>query len=274
MAARPKITCVMCLERTNSATVSATLWPWRRITFAPEIFGEAEICGERGLVGFFRADFAFDVNHIQFGVHTAGHAGAAGDQVLASGIRGNADGHAFADTPVFADVLGFHVSFEAAIDLLGDLAEGEFAERDEIAAAEEIVERALDFFGGIDVAALHAILQGFGSEIDHHGLAGGQGHPIGDGFANDDAGDGADNRGEAFDVLDVEGGDYVDFCGEDFLDVFVALAVFTTGDVGVSQFVDENDFGAAGDDRFGVHFLECRAFVFEFLAGDGFELGG
>src|ERR1700676_2307736 len=35
--ARPKITCVMCFERTNSATVSATLRALRRTTLAPRL---------------------------------------------------------------------------------------------------------------------------------------------------------------------------------------------------------------------------------------------
>ena len=272
MGARPKITCVMCLERTNSATVSATLRPLQTNNFCAEIFGELQIRGQSALIRFLGADLAIDVDDVEFGVHAARHAGATRDQILAGGICGNADGHAFADAPVLADVLGLHVGFEAAIDLLGDLAEGEFAECDQVAAAEEILQRALDFFGGVDIAALHAVLQGFGSEVDHHGFGGRERHPIRDGFAHDDAGDGADHRREALDVLDVERRDHVDFGGENFLDVFVALAVFAAGDVGVGEFVDQDDFGMSRDDGVDVHFLEHRAFVLELFAWNGFEL--
>ena len=58
-------------------------------------------------------------------------------------------------------------------------------------------------------------------------------------------------------MLDVERGDNVDFGGENLLDVFVTLAVFAAGDVGVGEFVDEDDFGKIhfeGDHR--VHVIK------------------
>ena len=70
----------------------------------------------------FRADV--DVDYVKLGIEPAGHAGRAGDQVLRGGIRAYADGQALADRPSLADVFCGHVIFEAAIDVLGDLAQG------------------------------------------------------------------------------------------------------------------------------------------------------
>src|SRR5262249_28300984 len=56
-------------------------------------------------------------------------------------------------------------------------------------------------------------------------------------------------------------------------DIFVALAILAAGNVGVCEFVHEDDGGLAGEDGVEVHFLEERAFVLDFLARDGFELG-
>ena len=225
-----------------------------------------------GVAGFEAA--GVDVHDVEFGVEAAGHAGGAGDEVLRGGIGADADGQAFADGPIFLDILGGHVGVEAAVDVFGDLAEGEFAQSDQIAAAEKIVEGLMDFVLRVDVAALHAALEGLGSEIDHDGFVGHGGNPVGDGFADGDSGDAADGGREAFHVLDVQGGEHIDFGGENFLDVFVALAVLAAGDVGVSKFVDEDDGGTAGDDGVDVHLFEEGAFVFDFAEWDLFELRG
>src|SRR5580658_6470169 len=213
------------------------------------------------------------MNDVKLGIHAAGHARAAGDKILAGGISGNTNGHALADTPIFPDVLVFHVGFEAAVDLFGDLAQGEFAESDEVAAAEEIFEGAFDFFGAVDVAALHAVVEGFGSEVDHDGFRGCQGNPVGDRFADGDSGDGADDGRDAFDVLNVERGDDVDFRGEKILNIFVALAMLAAGNIGVGQFIDEDDLRLARKNGIHIHFFEDGSLVLHFSARNGFHLG-
>src|SRR5258708_35096384 len=61
------------------------------------------------------------MNYVELGVHAAGHACRARDEILPRRIGGDAYGYALADAPVFSDILGLHVRFEAAIDLLGDV---------------------------------------------------------------------------------------------------------------------------------------------------------
>ena len=79
--------------------------------------------------------------------------------------------------------------------------------------------------------------------------------------------------GEAFDVLDVNGGEDVDVVIEEIEDVFIALGEAAALYVGVGEFVDEGYLRVAGEDGVDVHLGEERALVGEFAAGDLLELG-
>src|SRR6266850_3441060 len=235
-------------------------------------FRKSQIGGEHSLVRFFRAELAIHMDNVKLRVHAARHAGAACDQILSRWIRRDAHGDTFPYRPVFPDVLGFHVGFEAAIDLFSDLTQGKFAQGNEIAAAKEILERAFDFVRTVDVPALHAVLQGFRREIDHHGFGCSQGHPIWDGFTHSDASDGAHNRSSALNVLDVECGDNIDLCRQDFLDVLVAFAVFAAGNVRVCEFIHQDHGRAARQNGVHIHFFEHRALVFDLFSGNSLNL--
>src|SRR5258705_332479 len=143
------------------------------------------------------------MKYVYLRIHAARHSCAAGYEIWPRWIRRNTDGQALSHSPILPYILRLHIGFEAAIHLLGDLAEGQLAQSNQIPTTKEILERTLDFFGTIHIAALHAVLQGLWSEIDHHGFRGGQGHPIGHGLADDDSRDGAHDRRDTFDVLKV-----------------------------------------------------------------------
>lgn len=148
------------------------------------------------------------------------------------------------------------------------------AECDEIAAAKEVGEGTLGTIDGIDVAATHAGGESFGGEIGEDDLVGAVEDPVRDGLADGDSGEALDARGEAFDVLDVDGGEDIDVGVEEKEDVFVALGGAAAGDVGVGEFVDEDDLGFAREDGVDVHLGEERALVIDLAGGDVFELGG
>jgi len=152
--------------------------------------------------------------------------------------------------------------------------EGHFAEGDEVAAAKEVGEGALGTVDGVDVAAAHAGDEGFGGEVGDDDFVGAIEDPVGNGFADGDAGEALDAWGQAFDVLDVDGGEDVDVGFEEEEDVFVALGVARAGDVAVGELVDEDDLRAAVEDRVDVHLVEEGAFVIDLAGGNVFELGG
>src|SRR3981189_646090 len=98
------------------------------------------------------------MDDVELGIQAPSHAGAASDQVLAGRIRTDANGQSFAYRPVFFDVLGSHVRFQAAIDVFSDLAQGKFAQSDQIAAPKKIVPRRIAFVFGINTPAFNALL--------------------------------------------------------------------------------------------------------------------
>jgi hypothetical protein len=239
-----------------------------------QIFREAEICLQDFWIFLASRKLTHNVDDVELGIQAPCHSRRARHQVLPGRAAGNADGDAFAHAPVFANLLRVHVGFQAAVHLFGNLAQGEFAEGNKIATAEEIPEGLLDFFLAVDVAAAHAIDERFGSEVNHDGFAGAEGHPVRDGFADGDAGDSADGGGDTLDVLDVERGNHVDLRRKKFLDVFVAFAVAAAGDVGVGEFIHKHYGWAPGENGVKVHLLERSALVIDFFARNGFELGG
>src|ERR1700687_3760775 len=233
-----------------------------------ETFRETQIGVEGVLVWLFNAELAVHVNHVKFGIHPARHAGSSSDQVLSRRVRRDTHGNALAHRPVFPDVLRFHVGFEAAVNLFGDLAQSELAEGNEIAAAEEILKRAFHLFGAINVAALHAVLQGFRSEVHHYGFGCSEGDPVRNSLAHGNTRDRPHDGRNALDVLNVECGHNVDFCGQEFLHVFVALAVLAPRDIRMGKLVDETHLRGAGEHGVELHLLEDCSFVFDFFPWD------
>jgi len=76
----------MCFVRTKSATVSATLLPFKRTTFAPRLSAKRKLAGYGVLVGLFGAELTVDVNYVQFGIHTARHSCTTGYEILSRGF--------------------------------------------------------------------------------------------------------------------------------------------------------------------------------------------
>ena len=70
-----------------------------------------------------------------------------------------------ADGPVVVDLLFSHIRFQAAVDVLGDLAQGEFTQGNEVSTAEEILESLIHFLWAVDIPAAKPILQGL-RELD------------------------------------------------------------------------------------------------------------
>src|SRR5258708_5281754 len=122
-----------------------------------KIFFESMIGFQDFWIFLASSKLTHNMDDVEFGIESPGNARGARDEVLAGRAAGNANGDAFAHAPVFADLLRVHVRFQAPVHLFGDLAQREFAEGNEIAAAKEILQRFLDFLLTIDVAAAHSL---------------------------------------------------------------------------------------------------------------------
>ncbi len=231
-AVRPKTIWVMRFSRTKSEAACATLFPLTIKTWASRLRGELEVGGQGALV-FVALTFCFDMQDEELSTDSLGDASAARDEQLRSAVGADADSDALADGPVRLDAFGIHVCGEGAIDGLGDVLQGELAECDEVAAAEEVGKGFFRAVYAVDVAASHAGLQGFRGEVGHDDLVGTLDEPVGHDLADLDSGDALHGGGDAFDVLDVHGGEHVDVGGEDVEHVLVALGVKAAFDVGV-----------------------------------------
>ena len=85
-----------------------------------------------------------------------------------------------------------------------------------------------------------------GREIDEYDFVGFVHHPVRHGFANADAGDVPHLVVEAFQVLDVHGGEDVDAGVEQCVHVLPAFGVVAAGDVAVGELIHHGDGGLAG----------------------------
>jgi len=85
--------------------------------------------------------------------------------------------------------------------------------------------RALDLFRRVDLSLAQPLAQFFDRNIHGYDLAGAGEEGIRDSFPDLDAGDAAHHLIKAFEMLDVEGGNYVDAGCRQFLDILIAFAV-------------------------------------------------
>ena len=141
----------------------------------------------------------------------------------------------------------------------------------EIGVGEEIFQRGLHALRGINLSLAQPLLQVFGGEVDVDDLIGLGQHRIGNSLAHFHADELFDGVVEAFEMLNVEGGDDVNAGGEDVLNILVSLGVFAAGDVGVGQFIDDGHLRVAVDDGIDIHFLDDDLVIFDFSPGDDFQ---
>ncbi len=106
--------------------------------------------------------------------------------------------------------LAVHVRFQAAIHHLRHMAQCDFAQRDQIAGAKEVSQRAVRTFRRIDIAPPHARLQRLRGHIRQHNFVHPLQHPVGNRLAHHHAGDLVHHGRNALQVLHVHGRNHID----------------------------------------------------------------
>ena len=167
-----------------------------------------------------------------------------------------------ADLPVLADIA------ELLVHPLGGQAQGELAQRREVALLEEIVGGDGGAVAQIDLAFRQPLPELPGRDIHQLDLIGGLDHRVGHGLAHGHAGDLADGVGAAFEVLDIERGENVDAGRPKFLDILPAFDMARAGGVGMGEFVHDGEAGAAREHGLQIQFPQLRAAVGDQLAGN------
>ena len=75
------------------------------------------------------------------------------------------------------------------VDPVGGAAQGELAQRGQIAGGEEVLNRAPRCLGDVDLAFVQALDQLVGRDVDEHDVVGALEDTVGHGLAHRDAGD-------------------------------------------------------------------------------------
>ena len=115
----------------------------------------------------------------------------------------------------------------------------------EILPGEEVAERRAGAIGKVYLSRLQALDQIVWLDIDELDRCSLVEDTVGNALGYAHVRDGGDLVIEPFEVLDVHGGEHVDTCAQQLLDVLVALPMPATRGVRVGQFVHQHDLGMA-----------------------------
>ena len=154
-----------------------------------------------------------------------------------------------------------HMGEELLIDGLSRSPKGELPQRGEIAGREIMLESALGGLGDVNLSFFQPLNEIVRRDVDNLDVVGAIDDRVGNCLSNADLGDLGHDIIEAFDVLDVDGGVDVDAGGQQFLDVATTLGVAAPGRIGMSEFIDEHQLGAALEDGIEIHLLQIMAFI-------------
>ncbi len=164
-----------------------------------------------------------------------------------------------------------HVPAHLGVHPLGGAPEGELAQRDQIALAEESVDGAAGLFGDVDLAFAEPLQQHIRGHIDQLDLVGPLQQGVRHGLADLDASDLRDDVVEALDVLDVERGVDVDARREQLVRILPALVVTGAWSIGVGQLVQQEECGTPRKRGVEVELLQPRAAIVDDATRDGLQ---
>ena len=149
------------------------------------------------------------------------------------------------------------------VDAIGRAAQREFAQRDQIAFAEEIRDRVRGLLGHVHLARLEALDQIVRRQVDEFHFVRFVEHAVGHRFRDPDVRDLPNDVVEALEVLHVDGGVDVDTGRQQFLDVLPAFRMARARRVAVREFVDQHQVGVPREHRIDVEFVQHRTAILD-----------
>ena len=197
------------------------------------------------------------VRHDPFRPQTIGQPAAGPHELRRERARADAHQEAFRHRPRLLDGVIAHVGLHLRVHPLGGPPERQLAQRDQIALAEEVVDRFLGLLRDVDLAFFEALEEIIRRQVDQLDLVGALEHRIGHRLADDHAGDLRDEIVQALDVLDVQRRVDRDAGVQQLEDVLPPLGVARARGIGVRQLIDQDHGGAAGQRRIEVELLRA-----------------
>ena len=241
--------------------------------FAAERLGEPQRVGDAVALFLRKLQGAppLDVERHPRPMQTIGEPLGVANESRAARVLADAHQDALACRPRPLDGVRLHFGEQLFVHAFGCAPQRELAQRRQVGRREEMLERALGLLGDVDLSFLEPLDQVVGRQIDEFDGVGAVEHSIRDRLAHADMCDLRDHVIEAFDVLDIDRGVDVDAAAHQLFDVEVALRMAAAYDVGMREFIDQNDLRPAGDDGVEVHFLEPLSLVFHGPARNDFQ---
>ena len=232
----------------------------QRERFGPQRFGQAQQFDApvARLLGQAQQLRGFDIYHQPLRMQGLGHALAGAHQAFGLGVRTDGHQQAFTGGPGRADGVIRAVLVHLGIHPVGGGAQRHFAQRDQVALAEKVVDRLARALGYIDPPFLEPLQQILGRNVDQLDLVGTVEHMVGHGLLHARTGDLRHHVAEAFEVLDVDRGVDIDAGLEQFLHVLPAFGVAFTGQVGMGEFVDQQQGRRPLECRIEIEFVQAR----------------
>jgi len=135
----------------------------KRHRLGTELFGEAQPCDSPIAFGLRQPDQIgrLDIDHDPRRTECDGEPLARAYEAGAVASRTNANQDAFARRPRLRDALRGAVTIHRGVDPLGGLAQRQFAQRDQIAGAKEVVQCNARAFRNVDLTLAQALQQVF-----------------------------------------------------------------------------------------------------------------
>lgn len=121
----------------------------------PEIRGQASEAYEVIVASTLHRVTTRNVNDLEIGLNPGRHSRGSPDDGIGAGRGGNPDHEALGGFPKDPSLMALKVFEEFLFGLVGEIAKGEFSQRNEIVCSEEVGERLWDFALGVDVAVQH-----------------------------------------------------------------------------------------------------------------------
>ena len=152
-----------------------------------------------------------------------------------------------------------------AVQTIRRAPQGDFAQGRQVFQGKEMAQSPLRLVAFIYLAGLQPGDQVGRLDVHQFHLLGGIKHAIRNPFAHRDMGDGGHQIVQGLQMLDIDGGVYVDSSPQQFFDVLVSLRVPAARRVAVRQFVHQKQLGFAFKGGVQIEFLQRDAFIDHFL---------
>ena len=217
--------------------------------FGPQLLGQTQR-GENSPPPGFRQPVqgrGLDIHRMPDAAQAGGEPGGGAHQLFAAGVVPDTEQDRIAGVPDFLLALAVAPGAHLLIDAVGGAAQGQLAQRNQIALAEKVFDSALGLAADVDFALIEPLAQIVRGEVHQHHVVRGVKEGIGNRLPHLHAGDPADDVIQAFQMLDVNGSENIYPGLQQFIHILPALWMAGAWRIAVRQLIHQNQRRTAGE---------------------------